>query len=84
MALVDLSAMTIQETHEYVEFLENEVKDLRRKTDNRKKLTGREVDMIKRLWDDGNGVRTQAELAEIFNVNPATISRTVRGIYHAP
>jgi DNA-binding transcriptional regulator YiaG len=50
------------------------------RNDNRKKLTPTEVKRMRRLWGQN---WTQAELAEAFDVNPATVSRTVRGIYHA-
>jgi predicted nuclease with TOPRIM domain len=47
---------------------------------NRKKLTAREVAQIRELWE--TTAVSQAALARIYNVNPATISRTVRDIYH--
>lgn len=49
---------------------------------NRKKLRKWEVRQIRALWD-GPGAITQRELADMFEVNPATISRIVRGVYHA-
>ncbi|ERB55299.1 hypothetical protein N806_29795 [Rhodococcus sp. P27] len=58
----------------------SENKELRSKLyDNRKKLTPREVTTIRDAYRSGF---SQSELAEIYDVNPATISRTVRGIYH--
>lgn len=52
----------------------------RLKYGNRKKLTSREVAQIRELWE--TTAVSQAALARIYNVNPATISRTVRDIYH--
>ncbi|AMS01037.1 hypothetical protein SEA_ARCHERNM_43 [Mycobacterium phage ArcherNM] len=46
---------------------------------NRKKLTDREVRDIRDAYYGG---ARQKELAEKYGVNPATISRTVRGVYH--
>ncbi|CAA79422.1 HTH DNA binding protein [Fromanvirus L5] len=46
---------------------------------NRKKLTEREVKDIRQAYLGG---MKQKDLAENYGVNPATISRTVRGIYH--
>lgn len=48
------------------------------KPDNRKKLTKREVELIRGLRRSGS---TQRDLAVMFEVNPATVSRIVRGIY---
>jgi predicted DNA binding protein len=47
--------------------------------DNRKKLTEREVRDIREAYRGG---MRQKDLADNYGVNPATISRTVRGIYH--
>jgi DNA invertase Pin-like site-specific DNA recombinase len=46
---------------------------------NRPKLTKREVAQIRAMKRNGH---TQAELAEIYAVNPATISRIIRKQYH--
>ncbi|ATN92174.1 helix-turn-helix DNA binding domain protein [Mycobacterium phage TipsytheTRex] len=46
---------------------------------NRKKLTEREVKDIRQAYLGG---MKQKDLADNYGVNPATISRTVRGIYH--
>ncbi|QFP95528.1 helix-turn-helix DNA-binding domain protein [Mycobacterium phage GaugeLDP] len=46
---------------------------------NRKKLTEAEVRDIRDAYFGG---AKQKDLAEKFGVNPATISRTVRGVYH--
>lgn len=61
---------------------ENE--QLRRKADesrpdNRKKLSKQEAAEIRRIHRAGGSV---TELAEIFDVHHATISRIVRGVYH--
>lgn len=46
---------------------------------NAKKLTQREVSLIRDLHRAGS---SQRDIAYSFDVNPATISRIVRGIYH--
>ncbi|AGT14298.1 HTH DNA binding protein [Mycobacterium phage Adzzy] len=46
---------------------------------NRRKLTEREVRDIREAYRGG---MKQKDLASNYDVNPATISRTVRGIYH--
>lgn len=46
---------------------------------NRKKLTDREVKQLKEMHRAGT---SQAELAEVFDIHPATVSRIVRGLYH--
>ena len=48
-------------------------------TDNRKKLDPREVELIRQMYRSG---MSQKDIADIYDVNPATISRTVRNIYH--
>ena len=60
---------------------EQEIEELQRKNDNRKVLSKSDVKRI-RAWYR-KGVFTQAELAVKFEVNPSTISRIVRGIYHS-
>lgn len=45
---------------------------------NRKKLSASEVRTLRMMHRSGS---TQAELAERFSINPATVSRIVRGIY---
>jgi DNA-binding transcriptional regulator YiaG len=59
--------------------LEEENGTLRAKTDNRKKLRPFEVHQIRKLYSNG---MSQAEIAAVYAVNPATISRTVRKVYH--
>lgn len=61
-----------------IEALENENAELRAAVDNRKKLTAAEVARMRRWHTEG---WSQAELADAFDVNDATISRIVRGIY---
>lgn len=80
MAMVDLESMTLGEIEDYVETLEQEIKDLRKKTDNRKKLDQRDAQRIRRLYETRD--LTQQDLAEMFDVNDATISRIVRGKYY--
>ncbi|AIT13364.1 hypothetical protein PBI_EQUEMIOH13_48 [Mycobacterium phage Equemioh13] len=46
---------------------------------NRKKLTTQEVKDIRDAYFGG---AKQKDLARTYGVNPATISRTIRGIYH--
>ncbi|UJD20882.1 helix-turn-helix DNA binding domain protein [Mycobacterium phage Zimmer] len=46
---------------------------------NRKKLTAQEVKDIRQAFRGG---MKQRDLARNYGVNPATISRTVRGVYH--
>ncbi|MDP7733686.1 DNA-binding protein [Mycobacterium paragordonae] len=46
---------------------------------NRKKLTAREVHSIRELRRSGFN---QASIAQIYDINPATVSRIVRGQYH--
>lgn len=47
--------------------------------DNRKKLTESEVSDIRAAHRGG---MSQRALAQAYDVNPTTISRTIRGIYH--
>ncbi|QGH79715.1 helix-turn-helix DNA-binding domain protein [Gordonia phage Anon] len=47
---------------------------------NRPKLTRREVSDIRDAYHRG---MSQADLARSYDVNPATISRTVRSVYHS-
>lgn len=65
----------------HIEKLEAENARLRKANDNRKVLSKSDAKRI-RAWYR-KGVFTQAELAEKFEVNPSTISRIVRGIYHS-
>lgn len=50
------------------------------KPNNRKKLGKQEVKSIRDLKRIGC---SNKEIADVFDVNPGTISRIVRGIYHA-
>lgn len=47
--------------------------------DNKRKLSAREVQDIRAAHRGG---MSQKDLADSYEVNPATISRTVRGLYH--
>lgn len=47
---------------------------------NKKKLKEREVKQIRHCYE--TQLMSQGDLASAFGVNPATISRIVRGIYH--
>lgn len=68
------------ELHERIAELEAENAELLAKLDNSKKLSYRDVQRMKAMYREGG--YTQAELADIFDINPATVSRTVRGIYN--
>lgn len=46
---------------------------------NKPKLSKRDVDMMRQLKRLG---ATNRELATAYDVNPATVSRTIRGMYH--
>jgi DNA-binding MarR family transcriptional regulator len=46
---------------------------------NQKKLTTREVTQIRDLWR--STANTQRDIAEIYDVNPSTVSRIIRGQY---
>ncbi|MBM7771937.1 DNA-binding MarR family transcriptional regulator [Actinokineospora baliensis] len=52
---------------------------MKSKVDNRKKLSVAEVARIRRFSKEG---RSQAWIADRFDLNRATVSRIVRGIYH--
>lgn len=54
--------------------------ELKAKCDNHKKLGRREVATLRRLASTTG--MTQVEIAEIYGINRATVSRIVRGIYH--
>lgn len=76
--------MTTAETaylYHRVEELEAENARLRAKFDNRKKLSPDDVRWMRRLYKSARA--TQAELADMYKVSGPTVSRTVRGIYHA-
>ena len=76
----------ISQLSEYISGLESEVADLRDKANttgikraNRKKLDRFAASDIRQMHRTGV---SQRALADIYDVNPATISRIVRGIYH--
>jgi DNA-binding MarR family transcriptional regulator len=52
---------------------------LKDKNSNRKKLSSPEVARIRLLHQTGDW--TQAAIADAFDINPATVSRIVRGQY---
>ncbi|WP_439377874.1 hypothetical protein [Amycolatopsis lexingtonensis] len=64
-----------------VDRLREENRALKDKHSNAKKLTAREVQRIRDLWSTSDW--TQTAIADAFDVNPATVSRIVRGIYHS-
>lgn len=53
---------------------------LRAPTDNTKKLS---PDDVRRIRRDSAAGLSNRELADTYDVNPATVSRIVRGQYHA-
>jgi DNA-binding transcriptional regulator YiaG len=61
--------------------LDTEVRELRRKTDNRPKLTPTQVEQIRA--EAATGQTTQRQLAAQYGVNAATVSRIVNRKYHA-
>ncbi|WP_030095330.1 helix-turn-helix domain-containing protein [Mycobacteroides chelonae] len=54
--------------------------DALKKPNNRKKLTVGEVNFIRLMYR--NRGFNQREIADIYDINPATVSRIVRRIYH--
>ena len=76
--IAPVEVMNRLELIEYIEKLEEEVQELRAKTDNTHKLSPEEVRLIRR----SAAMYTYAELAEEFCVKPETIRRTVLGEYH--
>ena len=60
--------------------LRREIARLRNKRNNQKKLSPREAERIREKYRTGKF--TQAQLADMFDVNNATVSRIVRGIYY--
>lgn len=65
---------------EELDFYKAKVAELEAKPfDNKAKLSDYEVADIRAAYRGG---MKQADLAHAYSVNPATISRIVRGIYH--
>ncbi len=60
--------------------LRQQVDDLQNHGRNRKKLSGREVKEIRNLARASD--LTQREIADCYDINPATVSRIIRGVYH--
>ena len=60
--------------------LQEEVDRLRGSTNNAKKLSPREVERIRNQARSGRF--SQRQIADMYGVNPGTVSRIVRGIYH--
>lgn len=81
MAIAPTTTMTTDELVEYIELLEQENQELRRKTANRHKLTASEVRAIRQM--KATGAFTLAEIANEFGVNPETVRRTANRTYHA-
>lgn len=69
------AAMTIADS--IMDYLDDE--DLMIVGTNEKKLGSWEVRQIRALYKRGE---SQADIAGTYGVNPATVSRIVRGIYH--
>lgn len=59
--------------------LRQENAKLRGERSNRKKLSPREVSGIRSLWTRSG--MSQRQIADVYDVNPATVSRIVRNIY---
>ena len=60
--------------------LRTQLEAYKEERNNRKKLSVREVKEIRNLSRASD--MTQSEIADVFAVNPATVSRILRGIYH--
>lgn len=60
--------------------LEDENRRLKAGPLNQKKLSDREVALLREMYRTGEC--NQADLARSFDINRATVSRIVRGIYH--
>ena len=71
-----LAANTLE--HE-VRRLQDENRKLKADNKNRKKLSPREVELLRSMLASG---LKQAEVAVSFNLNPATVSRIARNQYH--
>lgn len=80
MAIAPLDDMTMSEIRQYVEKLEDDNRILRRKTRNGRKLDYSDVRRLREMHQ--SGVYTQRELAESFDLNPATVSRILAGTYY--
>lgn len=61
--------------------LSNAVRKQPAYVDNSKKLTPADVRRLR--TEHKAGLLSQRELADIYEVHPATVSRIVRGVYHA-
>jgi DNA-binding transcriptional regulator YiaG len=59
--------------------LRQRIAELESSTNNRPKLSEQDVKDIRAAYRNG---MSQSELADSYGVNPATVSRTVRGLYH--
>lgn len=81
MSTIALDELDRDQLEELTESLIKENRQLRAKTDNRKKLGTIEVQQIRKLY--ASGLYSQAEIADDYGVNPATVSRIVNGTYHS-
>lgn len=77
MSLLD--TLTRDELINYIEYLEEQNRELTAKTDNRKKLTPYEVRYIRGCADEG---MSYSDIADEFSLNAATVSRIVRRVYY--
>ena len=59
---------------------DREIEKLRRKNDNRKKLSQKEAGLIRSMYATGNF--SQRDLADSFDVNPSTVKRILDGTYY--
>ncbi len=62
------------------DWLRQELHTLQSHAGNRKKLSDREVKEIRNLSRATD--LTQREIADCYDINPATVSRILRGVYH--
>lgn len=75
----ELTDAAVQLSHTVLE-QSNALQAAPKRGDNAKKLTAADV---RRLRGEHRAGLSQRELAEVYEVNPATVSRIVRGVYHA-
>jgi DNA-binding NarL/FixJ family response regulator len=61
------------------ELVKTQATPARAVVDNQRKLTPREVKLLREMHRNGT---SQAKIAIIFDINPGTVSRIVRGQYH--
>ncbi|WP_280485411.1 hypothetical protein [Nocardia cyriacigeorgica] len=70
----------IEAKDSYIASLEAQIAELKAKSDNRKKLSPRDVQLIRRFGNTTG--MPHREIADAFEVNRATVSRILNGTYH--